>query len=509
MTATAKTTYGVLRGLEERGVHAFLGIQYAAPPVGPRRYAAPERPARWDGERPATRYGAVCLQQRMPGVFGALGSPAIEAGDDCLSLNVWTPDPGGRGLPVLLWIHGGAFYGGSGTSPVYNGAAFARDGVVCVTINYRLGAQGFCHLAEHFPALRDSGNAGLLDQIAALQWVQENIAAFGGDPGNVTIAGESAGGMSVGTLLATPRARGLFRRAVAQSGAAHNAYSAATAARIAGHLVELLGVKPGDLQALLAVPPERVLEVQSRLSGELAMSRDRERFGDAVGSPILLQPTFDTDVLPRCPIAAIAQGAAAGIDLLVGTTTEEAKIFMVEMKGLFNEPVVEALLDRVMRPAGRSGRDVLSLYQQNRPGALPFELAAAAETDRLFRIPALRLADAQAAHHPGTWMYEFAWRSTARGGEFGACHFLEVPFMFDQLDNEQARGIAGTPPQELADKLHPAWVAFAKTGDPHHAALPAWPRWDSERRPALRFDIRCEVVCDTASEERKVWDGVL
>jgi len=268
-------------------------------------------------------------------------------------------------------------------------------------------------------------------------------------------------------------------------------------------------VKPGDLQALLAVPPERVLEVQSRLSGELAMSRDRERFGDAVGSPILLQPTFDTDVLPRCPIAAIAQGAAAGIDLLVGTTTEEAKIFMVEMKGLFNEPVVEALLDRVMRPAGRSGRDVLSLYQQNRPGALPFELAAAAETDRLFRIPALRLADAQAAHHPGTWMYEFAWRSTARGGEFGACHFLEVPFMFDQLDNEQARGIAGTPPQELADKLHPAWVAFAKTGDPHHAALPAWPRWDSERRPALRFDIRCEVVCDTASEERKVWDGVL
>ena len=509
MTATVKTTYGVLRGLEERGVHAFLGVPFAAPPVGPRRYAAPERPARWDGERPATSSGPVCLQQPMPGVFGALGSPKGQAGDDCLNLNVWTPDPGARGLPVLLWIHGGAFYGGSGTAPVYNGAAFARDGVVCVTINYRLGAQGFCHLAEHFPELRDSGNAGLLDQVAALQWVQENIAAFGGDPGNVTIAGESAGGMSVGTLLATPRARGLFRRAVAQSGAAHNAFSAANAARIAGHLLQHLGVARGDLQALLAVPPERVLEAQIRLSAELVMSRDRERFGEAVGSPILLQPTFDTEVLPERPIAAIAGGAAAGIDLLVGTTTEEAKIFMVEMKALFSEPVVEALLDRVMRPAGRSGRDVLTAYKASRPDAQPHELAAAAETDRLFRIPALRLADAQARHHAGTWMYDFAWRSTARGGEFGACHFLEVPFVFDQLDNEQARGIAGTPPQELADKLHPAWVAFARSGDPGHASLPAWPRWDSERRPTLRFDSQCEVVCDPAAAERKLWDDVL
>lgn len=509
MTTTVRTTSGLVRGIEARGVHAFLGVPYAAPPVGRLRYTAPQRPAPWQGERDATRYGQVCIQQQMPGIFGVIGSPKNPAGDDCLNLNVWTPAPGASGLPVLVWIHGGAFYAGSGMDPAYDGSAFARDGVVCVTINYRLGAQGFCHLADHFAELGESGNAGLLDQVAALAWVQENIAAFGGDPARVTIAGESAGGMSIATLLATPRARGLFRRAIPQSGAGHNGLSARTASMIAGHLLEMLGVKRGDLGALLDVSPERVIEAQAKLGDELTTTRNPERFGEAAASAMLLQPTFGTDVLPKRPIDAITEGSAAGIDVMVGTTAEEALLFIVDFKDMFNEPLVEATLDQVMRPAGRSGRDVLALYRKNRPGAQPHELAAAAETDRMFRIPAVRLADAQAAHHPSTWLYQFAWRSTAGAGDYGACHFLDVPFVFDQLDNDQARGIAGAPPQALADVVHATWVAFVTNGDPGHASLPAWPRWDTRRRATMRFDMPCAVVDDPAADERVLWDGIL
>ena len=201
-------------------------------------------------------YGLTAIQQPMPGIFGELGTPQSPAGDDCLNLNVWTPDPGAGGLPVLVWIHGGAFYAGSGVDDVYNGAAFARDGVVCVTINYRLGVQGFWHLGEHFAELAQSGNIGMLDQIAALQWVQENIAAFGGDPNQVTIAGESAGGMSVSTLMAMPAAKGLFQRAIPQSGAGHNGISSATATMIGGHMLDVLGVQPGDLASLMRIPSE-------------------------------------------------------------------------------------------------------------------------------------------------------------------------------------------------------------------------------------------------------------
>ena len=424
-------------------------------------------------------------------------------------MNVWTPDPGGSGLPVLFWIHGGAFYGASGIDDVYNGSAFARDGVVCVTINYRLGVQGFCHFADHFAELGESGNLGILDQIAALEWVQHNIAAFGGDPSQVTIAGESAGGMSVATLLAAPRARGLFRRAIPQSGAGHNGISAATATMIAGHLLDQLAVKPGDLDDLLTRTPQQVLDAQIKLSDELTATRDAERFGEAAASAMAFQPTFGTDVLPRRPIDAIAAGSAAGVDVLVGTTLEEALVFVVDLREMFNEPLVEATLDLVMASAGRNGKDVLDVYRRNRPAVQPHELAAAIETDRLFRVPAIRLADAQVAHHPNTRMYQFAWRSTAMDATLGACHFIEVPFVFDQLDNDQARGIAGESPQALADTVHAAWVAFTKTGDPQHAGLPAWPTWNSERRPTMRFDTTSTLVDDPAADERLLWDGIV
>jgi para-nitrobenzyl esterase len=509
MTSVVKTARGLVRGVEQRGVHAFLGIPYAAPPVGDLRFRAPVPAEAWTGQRDASGYGPVCLQQQMPGLFGQIGTPVSAPGDDCLNLNVWTPDPGAAGLPVLFWIHGGAFYAGSGIDDVYNGSAFARDGVVCVTINYRLGVQGFCNFADHFPRLSESGNVGILDQIGALEWVRDNIAAFGGDPSQVTIAGESAGGMSVGTLLATPRATGLFRRAIPQSGAGHNGISAPTASMIAGHLLDQLAVKPGDLTDLLSRSPQQVLDAQVKLSDELAATRDPQRFGEAASSAMAFQPTYGTDILPMRPIDAIAAGSAADVDVLVGTTREEALVFIVDLRDIFNEPLVEATLDAVMASAGRTGRDVLDVYRKNRSGSQAHELAAAVETDRMFRLPAIRLADAQSAHNANTRMYQFTWRSTAMNGALGACHFLEVPFVFDQLDNDQARGIAGDPPQALADNVHAAWVAFAKTGDPQHAGLPKWPVWDATRRATMLLDTIPTVVSDPAADERLLWDGVV
>ncbi|MDH3756184.1 MAG: carboxylesterase/lipase family protein [Acidimicrobiia bacterium] len=508
--ATVQIASGGVQGADDGGTHAFKGIPYAAPPVGAKRLRPPQPVEPWDGVRPATDYGLVALQQPMPGIFGELGTPQNPAGDDCLNLNVWTPDPGASGLPVLVWIHGGAFYAGSGIDDVYNGASFASNGVVCVTINYRLGVQGFWHLGEHFADLSDSGNLGMLDQIAALRWVQENIAAFGGDPNQVTIAGESAGGMSVSTLMAMPAARGLFHRAIPQSGAASNGISAPTATMIAGHMLDMLGVEPGDLDALERVPSELMLQTQQKLGDELAETRDPNRFGEAAASAMAFQPTYGTEALPEIPLAAIAGGSASDIDVMIGTTMEEALIFLVDLKEMFNEELVTATMDGVFGMAGKDGSAALAVYQQRLPGAEYHELVAAIETDRMFTVPAIRMADAQAGHNANIWMYRFDWRTPAAGGAWGAHHFLEVPFAFNMLDNPQAQGFVGDdPPQALADKVHAAWVSFVKGGDPNNDALPTWPRYEPADRPTMLLDETPAVVNRPDDERVALWDGVI
>ncbi len=510
MDMTVGITTGRVSGVDDQGVHAFKGIPYAAAPVGDRRLRPPERPPAWGGVRDASQFGVVALQRPMPGIFGELGTPQNPAGDECLNLNVWTPDPGASGLPVLVWIHGGAFFAGSGIDDVYNGAAFARDGVVAVTLNYRLGVQGFWHLSEQFPQLAESGNLGMLDQIAALEWVQENIAAFGGDPAKVTIAGESAGGMSVSTLMAMPRAKGLFRRAIPQSGAGHNGISAPTASMIAGHMLDMLGVSPGDLDALARVSSKTMLQTETKLGDELTQTRDAARFGEAAASAMCFQPTYGTELLPERPVDAIAAGAAKDIAVMTGTTKEEALIFLVDLKDMFSKELVEATMDGVFGAAGKSGADALAVYSTNRPGAEFHELVAAVETDRMFTVPALRLADAQVRQNPDLWLYRFVWSAPARSGAFGAHHFLEVPFAFDQIDNPQAAGFLGDAhPHALATATHSAWVSFATSGDPNNAALPEWPRYDPATRPTMLFDEPCRVEQAPNADEVALWDGVL
>ena len=308
MTATetvVRTSSGAVRGRTADGITAFKGIPFAAPPFGANRFAPPQPAEPWDGVRGAFDYGPTVPHPGYSPAYDLLLPDPLIPGEDCLNLNVWTPDPGGSGLPVMVWIHGGAFVNGSGAVPTYDGTRFARDGVVLVTLNYRLGADGFAFFED------GEANRGLLDQIAALEWVRENAAAFGGDPGNVTVFGESAGAMSVGALLSSPRAEGLFGRAILQSGAGHHAVSPATARLVAGHLGERLGVEP-TREAVGAVPLDRLVAAQVAVTQDAQLNPDPLRWGEVAANLMAFEPVIDGELLPDVPIRRIAAGRRAG-----------------------------------------------------------------------------------------------------------------------------------------------------------------------------------------------------
>ena len=491
MSTVVKTRRGEVRGAIADGVHAFKGIPYAAQPFGANRLRPPQPVEPWSGVRDALAFGPTPPQLANAPLDAIFANPTI-AGVECLNLNIWSPGPGAARFPVMVWIPGGAFE--SGTGAAYDGAHFARDGIVCVTINYRVGAEGLLYLGE------GNANRALLDQIAALQWVQDNIAAFGGDPHNVTIFGQSAGGMSVGTLLSMPRAEGLFRRAIAQSGAAHNAISASTALRVCERFVEHLGVAATP-EAIAAVPNERFLAAQGELRADLAAHPDPERWGQEVAVSMMpWQPVIDGDVISARPIDRIAAGAGASIDLLVGSTTDEWRVFLVSYG------VIEHITDRVLAGAvaayGLPVEASLSAYRAACPGATAGDLLAAIQSDWYIRLPALRLADAHARRASTTYMYEFAWRSPQFNGLLGSCHGLEIPFVFDMLDKGSEPLVGTAPPRQLADTMHAAWVAFATNGDC------GWPKYDPSRKTTMRFDITSAVVDNPRSAERSLWEGV-
>lgn len=494
MDTDVRTQQGIVRGRMAEGVAVFKGIPYAAPPFGANRFQPPRPAERWDGVREALSYGpTVPKPPYFPPFDVLLPEPAIP-GEDCLNLNIWTPDPGRAGLPVMVWIHGGAFANGSSAILQYDGSRFARDGVVCVTINYRLGADGFLYLGDHI------SNLGLLDQVAALAWVQENIAAFGGDPNNVTIFGESAGGMSVSTLLSMPRAKGLFRRIIAQSGAAHHVISPETAQRVGQYLAEKLGVEP-TRKAIAAVPTESLLQAQMALSADAFGNPDPERWGEVASNLMPFEPVIDGDILPTRPIDSIVGGAGAEVDVLIGTNADEEMLFLVP-NGAINH-INEDILVGAVAAYGLPVSETIDTYRSIRPGASAGELYSSIVTDWFFRIPAIRLAEARTKGSGATYMYEFAWKSPKFDGKLGACHALEIPFVFDTLDKEGYEELMGSePPQQLADAMHAAWVAFATSGSP------GWPRYDLKRRATMWFDTKQELVDDPRSEERALWEGL-
>jgi para-nitrobenzyl esterase len=406
----------------------------------------------------------------------------------------------------MVWSPGGSFHWSSGGS--YDGSRFARDGVVCVTINWRTGADGFLYLG----AGDDGANLGLLDQVAALTWVRDNIAAFGGDPGRVTVFGESAGAMSIGVLLSMPRAEGLFRRAILQSGAAHHVVPAAAAARIGARLADVLGV-PATREAIAQVPVDRLLEAQAQIDLEVVSTPDPAMWGaEVVASTMPFHPVVDGDVVPAEPLDRIAAGSAAGVDVLLGTNSDDWRMFPV-LGGFIDQVTDDALAGPVgvygswsLAAFGLPVETALPLYRAAHPNGSPGDVLAAVLTDWWVRVPAIRLAGAHATSPAATFMYEFAWPSPAFEGRLGACHGLEMPFVFDTLDLGTQQMLGGalgeTPPQQLADAMHGAWVRFARDGDP------GWPRYDLEHRATKRFDVTPSVVEDPYARERELWAGV-
>lgn len=440
MNTVAKTLQGEVRGSVADGVNTFKGVPYASPPFGHNRFRPPQPVEPWSGVRDALSFGAEPPQLRPDPQIQALAPDPAVPGEDCLNLNIWSPAPGSANLPVMVWIPGGMFEVGSGAS--YDGSRFARDGVVCVTINYRVGAEGFLYLGD------GHANLGLLDQIAALAWVRDNIAAFGGDPGNVTVFGESAGGMSVCTLLSMPRADGLFRRAIAQSGAAHHVMSAAAARRSGQHLAAQLGVE-ATREAIASVPLERLLAAQAELKVELLAHADPERWGDEIVTSLSpWQPVIDGDVISAPPFDRIAAGAGAHVDVMVGTNTEDWRLFLVangEIDRITDQILTGPVADygyQALAAYGLPVETALSAYRATYRGASPGVLLGAVQTDWWVRIPAIRLADAHATGPAATFMYEFAWPSPAFNGALGACHGLEIGFVFDTLDKGVDPGIA-------------------------------------------------------------------
>ncbi len=486
----AVTRSGKVEGVEHDGVLVFRGVPFAAPPIGPRRFLPPVREEAWDGVRVATRFAPDIAQAELP-IARLLGSSGEASREDGLYLNVWTPACDDARRPVMVWIHGGAYIFGSGAVSWYDGTHFAQHGdVVVVTINYRLGPFGFLHLSDRYgPVAAGSGNAGTLDQVAALEWVHESIAAFGGDPDDVTIFGESAGANSVATLLAVPAARGLFRKAIAQSGAGAWVSTRERADAVARLTLDELEAPAGDFEALQAVPAAQLLAAQPRTTVDV-------RGG---GAALAWQPVVDGDVLPLTPHDAVAAGHAAGVHLLTGTNQHEVTLFQVldpTLADLDDAGILERLGALVEHPA-----PLLHAYRDAMPGASTQQIWSALATDAAFRIPAVRLAEAQHAHG-AAWMYRFTWETPVFGGVLRSTHALEIPFVFDTLHEPGADRFTGDGPERaaIADAMHRAWIAFARTGDP------GWPAYEAPRRATMRFDAEVAVLDDPDGDQRRAWE---
>jgi para-nitrobenzyl esterase len=484
---------GAVRGKAEPGVWAFLGIPYAAPPFGANRMRPPQPVKPWLGERDATAYGPTAPKGDYPPQYARLFPEVVIPGEECLNLNVWTPATNAS-LPVLVWIHGGSFMNGSGSVSAYDGAAFARDGVVCVTINYRLAPEGFLFLDDGI------ANLGLLDQLAALRWVQANIAAFGGDPARVTVAGESAGAMSVVTLLSMPLAEGLFTQAIAESGAAAHTLTRDQARMVGGYLASTLGV-PADREAIGAVPLDKLVQAASDLVVEVQTAPDPVKWGSLALSLLPFAPVVDGEAVRQAPLAAIAAGQGGDVRLLIGSNRDEARLFFVA-------PAIIDVIDDAALEAAASGyglsADCLAVYRAGRPDASAGDLLAAVITDWFFAIPAIRVAEARAgAAGAPTWMYRFDYPAPEDNHGFGASHAAEVPFVFNTIGQQDHRPLLGdAASQAVADQTHKAWVDFISHGDP------GWPAYDTASRTTGLLSDRITATADPAASERACWDGI-
>ena len=488
-----RTSHGPVRGRLEDGVLAFLGLRYGAPPTGKLRFKPPQEPTPWTEVADAHEFGAAAIQSA-----GQPDMPPYEThSEDCLFLNVWTSSLTGK-RPVMVWLHGGAFSTGAPGRPTYFGDHFARDGIVLVSVTHRLNVFGYAQLPESWgPAYASSGMAGMLDIVAALKWVQENIARFGGDTSNVTIFGESGGGAKVSLLLAMPGAKGLYHKAIIQSGAGLDAAPRPYAQALGGALLEGLGVKAGDTDALAAVDTSRIFDSQDAAVKKVSALVAPGGFLNAG-----FVPSVNPVDLPRGPFTPDAPAMSAQVPLLIGTNKDENVLFLRFDKDFLTRS--DADFEKAVREAYPSDAErITAALRKAYPDYSPPYLLANLQTAQWFWLNSIVLAERKIAQHAApVYMYRMDWPSPVNG--LKAAHAMELSFVFGTYDAIRDFVGPGDGPPRMASQMHPAWVAFAHTGNPNHQNLPHWPAYELKSRDTMIFNLQSRVESDPQSELRRL-----
>jgi len=483
--AVADTAFGKVRGVDAGGIKTFKGVPYGANTAAKNRFMPPVDPAKWTGVRDALAYGPSAPQSEP-------GSQRATESEDCLVLNIWTPAVNdGKKRPVMFWCHGGGFSSGSGSSGGTDGENLARRGdVVVVSINHRLNVLGFTYLAEFGgPDFAQSGDVGMLDIVHALKWVRQNIEHFGGDPNTVTIFGQSGGGRKVGTLLAMPSAKGLFHRAIIESGPTISLVEPNQATRVAGELLAKLGLNKSQVRGLQNLPVERIMSAYFAVTR--SMNVDQMTMG--------FSPTVDGKALPQHPFAPVAADVSASVPLMLGSTRTELTTSSDAAAFSLNE---DGLSKRIHDMLGEHAIHVIDVYRRANPGATPSDLYFLIASDNRYGAPVMKIAERRAALQKGpVYLYYFRWETPLDGGRYKSPHTIEIPFAFDNIKTNRMTSDSPDAPA-LADKVSSAWIAFARTGNPNTPKLPRWPAFNPKDRPTMVFNNLSKVENDPLREQR-------
>lgn len=497
----AMTEYGPVRGFVDEGVLTFKGVRYGANTQNT-RFRAPNSPEPWNEVADANEYGPACPQATGPrlSLFDSWApEPDPGQSEDCLFLNVWTPGLDESARPVLVWFHGGGFTSGSGSSSVYDGVRLVNRGdVVVVTVNHRLNVFGYLHLADYGEAYAESGTAGMVDLVASLEWVRDNISAFGGDPNNVLIFGESGGGWKVSTIMAMDSAQGLFHRAVAQSGPGLEVATQASASAASGALIEALGLTAETVSEIDSLPIETILAAAQQVY--------------ATGKRPGARPVVDGVNISRQPFSPDAPAQSVDVPLLIGSTKHEMTMLAgaarPEWFELSWETLPAALAEAI---PGADGQVIMNGYRKLHPELDASTLFFEAITDQsIFGRGSFTMADRKAEQGGASvYQYYLTWETPVEGGKWGATHALDLAFMFDNVASSESMSGTGEAQQALADVMSEAWLAFAREGDPNHEGLPDWPEYQTTDRATMIFDNEPRVVNDPRGQERAIIDTAL